>query len=256
MPGNELLRSMRLSCVSSASLSEMKSETGSGTSSKRHNETSSDALNPPASVSRVFCTFSAVLRFRSSSIRTAADKGKGVHGEQGNGLFDPVFKNPKIILLEVGNQFPGAILDRDRHNHQRHASCEFARGNPVGFQRGRLACALGGGSCAREIANAAPASPAAKTSGHQFSWTIHWGPITIRFSVGRLSLPRILMSPAPHPTRDQDRSRRRLYNADSSHPFHSLRHGACRGPGLRRAAGPDPRAGEPGQPVCHGARQA
>ena len=35
----------------------------------------------------------------------------------------------------------------------------------------------------------------------------------------------------------------------------SVRHSSCRGTGLRRAAGPDPRGSEPGQPVRHGARQ-
>jgi hypothetical protein len=76
-PGKELLRSMRLSCVRSASLSVMKpdSERSSGTSSKRQRETSSEAMNPADRVSNVFCTRSAELLFKSSSIKTAAESG-------------------------------------------------------------------------------------------------------------------------------------------------------------------------------------
>src|ERR1700737_2734766 len=76
-PGKELLRSMRLSWVRSASLLAIKpdSEISSGTSSKRQRETSSEALNPAARVSRVFWTLSAELLFKSSSTNTAAESG-------------------------------------------------------------------------------------------------------------------------------------------------------------------------------------
>src|ERR1019366_8513652 len=45
-------------------------------------------------------------------------QGKGIHREQRNLLLNSIFKHSEIILLEVGDQLPGAILDGDGHNHK------------------------------------------------------------------------------------------------------------------------------------------
>ena len=80
-----------------------------------------------------------------------------------------------------------------------------------------------------------------------------WCPVTISAGPG-LPLPRILMSGAAS-NRSKSPAGGDYTMRDSSGTFLSVRYGACRGLGLRRAARADPRASEPGEPVRHGARQ-
>ena len=94
-------------------------------------------------VRRCFC-------FKSSSIRMAADKGKGIHREHRNRLLDPIFKDSEIILLEVGDQLPGVILDGDGHDHQGYRRAN-SRPGILGLARRRLVGSLGRGRSLRRL---------------------------------------------------------------------------------------------------------
>src|SRR4029077_12599833 len=92
------------------------SEICSGTSSKRHKDTSSEALNSsearkaPDKVSSVFWTFSAVLRLRSSSIRMAADKGKASAENNAIGCSTPSSKTRKSFCWRSVTSSPALSL--------------------------------------------------------------------------------------------------------------------------------------------------
>ncbi len=194
---------MRFNCVNNWSLSPpMKSsEICSGTSSRRHRETSSGpAPRPPPEFQRFLHFFRRAVLQVSLTRYLAAEKRKASTKVR-RGLLGAVFKDAKVVLLQVGDPVRRRRSSLRTGYHQRYTSDDFAaRGLRLGSLRLRSASVGRGASGGLQWAPALdPLSPARGPPRSPHHAASAPGPQSAIFVVPRA--PRSVFFPDTQPTK-------------------------------------------------------